>query len=483
MFFPPSTLALRASQPQFPVPPQFRFFLIPAGLYLWQLTLLTWLRLSLSSHPIFLFEEAGSSILDVLYFAHRLQVCQVTTNIASYLIFWTGLQLTPDAGLTYGRTIKTIVMAAIPPLTYLLLNRRLHRPPLFSALTAIATGLLPGVFYYSVFALDMAMDVPFGLLALYFAFGKDRFSPIAAGFTLTFAALAYGSGIAFGPPVLYLLWQHPRRGAAITSAALAGCSLTVAAALYWTNTQVLFLGGGSGGGYFFNGIWFLIFEVFRRASSYYFTLPGLTAVGPFPISFLVLGGIYYGIRNFRSSALWIILALSSGFLGSASGVPLGIRRSIPMLVAFAVLSAEFLEAGLGRLRWRPAHIAVPALVLVFLMGGAMIVERHWSAGEWIRADYDFPLTQPNFDASLEDYRLRLVPPPPPTPLFGMRMTYAILHLLTLPDPIVSFEQTVAAPDTVDEGMPLFPRDAIRFSLWREQLNRLTTPARPPTAAP
>ncbi len=464
-------------------PTQLRLFLIPAGLYLWQLSFLTWLRLTLDSHPVFLFEEAGSSILDVLYFAHRLQVCQVTTNIASYLIFWTGLQLTPDAGVTYGRTIKTIVMAAIPPLTYLLLHRRLHRTPLFSALTAIATGLLPGVFYYSVFALDMAMDVPFGLLALYFAFGKDRFSPIAAGFTLTFAALAYGSGMAFGPPVLYLLWQHPRRGTAIASAAMAGFSLTFAAAFYWTNTQVLFLGGGSGGGYFFNGIWFLIVEVFRRGASYYFTLPGLTAMGPFPISFLVLGGIYYGLRNFRSSAVWIILAVSSGLLGSASGVPLGIRRSIPMLVAFAVLSASGIEAALSRLRWRPAQLAVPALVLVFLMAGAVIVERHWSVGDWIRADYDFPLTQPSFDASMEDYRLRLVAPPPATPLFGMRMTYAILHLLTLPDPVVSFEQTVAAPDTVDAGMPLFPRDAARFSLWREQLKRLTTPTRPPTVAP
>ena len=461
------------------MPTPIRIFLIPAGLYFWQLLLLTYLRLGLDSQPAFLFEEAGSSILDVLYFTHRLQVCQVTTNIASYLIFWTGLQLTPDAGVTYGRTVKTIVMAAIPPLTYLLLHCRLNRPPLVSALASIATGLLPAVFYYSVFALDMAMDVPFGLLALYFAFGKGRLSPVLAGFTLTFSALAYGSGMAFGPPVLYLLWQHPRRAFAISSAALAGGALAAAAALYWTNTQVLFLGNGSGGGYFFKGVWFLIYELFRRGTSYYFTMPGISALGLFPIGFLALGGIYHGVTHWRTYAIWLILALSSFLLASASGVPLGIRRAVPLVVALGVLSAGFIEDALRRISWRPAHFAVPALCLAWLLAGTVVVEHHWRNGDWIRDDYAFPKTQPSIDASIEDYRLRLVPPPPATPLFGMRMTYAILHLLTLPDPVVTFEQTHAAPDTVDAGMPLFPRDAPRFSLWREQLKRLSTPNRPP----
>ncbi len=459
--------------------PRIRLFAIPLGLFVWQLLLLTALRFSLDSHPIFTFEEAGSSILSVLYFARRLEVCQVTTNIASYLIFWIGFHLTPDPGVTYGRAIKSIVMATIPVLTYLLLHRRMGQPRWFSVLTSVATGLIPAVFYYSVLAVDMAMDLPFGLLAIYFAYGNHRFSPFASGLTLAFSALAYGSGLAFGPPVLYLLWRQPRRSFAISSALLAGLLMALAAAFYWTNTQVLFLGGGSGGAYFLRGAKFLTYQILFRGESYYFTLPGLSAMGVYPIGFLAVAGLCFGLFNFRVWGVWLMLAIASFLVGSASGVPFGIRRSVPMAVALVALNAAFIQAVLGRLPWRYAPFVAAPLCMAVMLLGPVVAARHWLAGEWIPADYRFPLTQPTFDASLEDYRLHFASPPIPDPTPALRMTYGILNLLTGPDPVVTFEQTASAPDTGDAEMPLFPQNAPRFSLWRDQIKRLSTPKRVP----
>ncbi|WP_162180023.1 ArnT family glycosyltransferase [Bryobacter aggregatus] len=449
---------------------------------MWQFIVLSLLRFSLNSNSFLLMEEAGSSFLDVLYFENRLQVCQVTTNIASYLVFWLGLQAIPDPGIFYGRLVKSVVMAGIPALVYLILHRRLQLNWIFAALAAVVVGLLPGVFYYSVLALDMAMDVPFGLLAIYLAFGTTAWSAIGAGFFLSFAALSYGSGLAFVFPVAYLLWRRPQRWQSLSVAACSGLALVLASIFYWTNTQVLFLGGGSGGSSLWNGARGLYFELTRSGYSYYFTMPAMSALGYFPIGFLGLLGGIYGVARFRRYGVWVLLAIGSAGIGIASGLPFGVRRSIPLVLSLGVLGCGLVWELLQRLEVRRLSILTAILFLGILLGGMLQVAMRWQHGDWIRADYAFPFTQASLDASIEDYRLRLVPVPKAEPKFGIRMTYAILGLLTPQDPLVRLDEVHAAPDTMDAGMPLFPRDAARFSLWREQWKRLRTPSYSPQSS-
>lgn len=445
MFFPPHTPTLRTRCYSGILPTR----LILPALTLFQLTVNLALVFCLNHSNIFTREESHSSFVDVLYFEHRLQASEYATNIAAYLVYWLGFHLTIGPDLFYGRFVKAIIMAAIAPLTYCLLRR--HHTWQFSLLTAAALGLMPGIYLYSALGIDIGLELPFGLLALLLATYSQPISSIAAGATLAFSCLCYGAGLAFVVPVAWLLSRHPNPTRRLLLAATAFLSQFLLAILYWTNVQMLLLGGGEPTLSWQSSLTSIAGSLLKGEPSYYYSLAGHPALGPFPIPWLSAAALVFACYRWRQHTVWLLLAAASLILGTFSGFPPGVRRVIPFVAATTILTSLLLQSLLAR--WPRLHLAIGLATTLLLGYDLARVARAWASWK-VFIPIDFLYIEPS----------TLTTSPIPYP----RVQAAIFHMLSRPLTTLSFEQVEATPDPND---PPFPANATRFSLTQSILEK------------
>jgi hypothetical protein len=437
-------------------------------LYVVHFALASYLRWGLNETDRLFMEEAGSAFLNVVFFDRGLQANSVGTNIGSYLLFWLGWKTLPFESIFYARLVKSIVMAFTPVFLQLLLHRRMHWTLPHSTLSAIAVSFAPGVVFYSVLGVDMAMDLPFGILALYLALGSWAASWFAGGLVGMFAALCYGSGLAFGPALLLALW--PGRWRSIGIAGLGACVPLAASIAYWKNIQVLFLGGSNGGGYIKDAIVTLAYDTFYRGGSYYFPFPERNALGIFPATVVVGLLALLSLPHWREHRILIAVAAGSCFIGIVSGLSHGVRRSIPMIAIMMVLAlVPVFKAP------RMLQLLFVALLLISSPAGTVLLERDLRRVAITEADLPMLLNSPGHEESMENFRLGLAKLGEFEKPAHIRFALSVIYLVGGGESQLSFDKLLRVEDPMDEFLPMFPPEAPRFSMWRQQARRLLHP--------
>lgn len=429
------------------------------------------LVLCLNHSEILTREEAHSSFVDVAYFENRFQASEYATNIASYLVFWTGYHFFPEPGIFYGRFVKALVMASVTPITFWLLHLRFKQPWQFSLLTALAIGLMPGLYWFSVLGIDIGLEVPFGMLAMLLATYPSLRCSFASGGALAFSCLCYGAGLSFVLPVIWLLARHAQLWRRLLLAAVAGLLLLASAIAYWKNVQLLLLGGGGASLPLLTSWTRLQGDLLKGLTSYYYPLAGHPALGPSILPWITIGGLVFGLYRWKTHSVWLLLAVSSFLIALFSGQPPGVRRIIPFVPAVTILGGLLLQQLLGK--W-PRILLLAGCCLILMLGYDMARV----ANAWIRYrafipnDFPFAGATPNIDEAIENYKLGLLPVPDPKTLGSPRAHFAILNMLTRPAPIATFK---ALAEIVDPDDPPFPLDAARFSLTLRVLQRRLGP--------
>jgi hypothetical protein len=443
-------------------------FLLPI-LYAWQFCLNQYLVWSLGFFKFLSREEAHTAFVNVLYFKHRLQASEFATNFAGTLLFALGFDLSPEPGVFYGRMLKSIVMASVPCLCFLLMQLRFEYSKWISLWCALAVGLVPGLYFFYGLGIDIGLEIPFGLAALILAGSQRLWVVGVAGALLMFSALCYGAGIAFGPAVAWYLIRHPDWKKRIPVAALGGLIVVGLAVVYWTNVQLLFVGGGGAGK---ATPWesFLLIrnDLMVGGGSYYYPLNGKPALGLNPLPWVAILGLASAAARWRRLMPLVLVAVSSILLASAAGTLPGVRRALPLVLVATVLGVCFLDHHLQRIP--RIKMAIGVAVIAGLLIDLHLVTQEWQAGRLFVAQ-DFEFGQKG--SSLASYRGRDAILPDAKSMRFPRSSYAILHLLTFPNPAVSFESFA---DVQDQDDPPFPKGATRFSLLAEIWKRRSQPA-------
>ncbi len=152
-------------------------------------------------------EEASVAFKDVVFLRLRLQHCRYDTNLGGHILYLLAHAVHPDPGLWYGRETKAVLMALAGPLTYLF-ARRLGLGFLASMFSGLCIFLFPGFSSFSWIGMEAGLELLFGGLALYLAYGRGIWTwPLAAA-SLGFGILVYGGGAVFVVPVLGLIgWR------------------------------------------------------------------------------------------------------------------------------------------------------------------------------------------------------------------------------------------------------------------------------------
>ncbi len=433
-------------------------------LYFWQFCLNQYLVWSIGFSNFLSREEAHTAFVNVLYFKHRLQASEFATNFAGTLLFALGFDLSPEPGVFYGRMLKSIVMASIPCLCFLLMHLRFSYSKWISLWCALAVGLVPGLYFFYGLGIDIGLEIPFGLAALILAGSQRLWVVGVAGALLMFSALCYGAGIAFGPAVAWLVFRHPDWKKRAPVSLLAGLAVVSVPVFYWTNIQLLFVGGGGAGR---ATPWesFLLIrnDLMIGGGSYYYPLELHPALGLNPLPWVAILGLASAAARWRRLMPLVLVAITSILLACTAGTLPGVRRAIPFVLAATILGVCLLDHYLGRVPRLKRVVGVA--MIAGLLFDLHLVTQQWRAGRlFIAQDFGFVRKKPSIEQSLEDYRLRLESVPEAKEMGSPRSNYALLHLLTLPDPIVSFESFA---DVQDEDDPPFPKGALRFSLLPE----------------
>ena len=242
-------------------------------------------------------EEASVAFKDVVFLRLRLQHCRYDTNLGGHILYFLAHAVHPDPGLWYGRETKAVLMALAGPLTYLF-ARRLGLGFVASVFSGLCIFLFPGFSSFSWIGIDLGLELLFGGLALYLAYGRSIWTwPLAAA-SLGFGILVYGGGAAFVVPVLGLIgwhvWCDRDRRSLICAARRVGVFLAVLSLpwLWWVNTSHAYRGGGTLE-LVRTPVLFLrlLYECFYKPHSYYFfsTSPALGGVLLLP---LLAAGVY-----------------------------------------------------------------------------------------------------------------------------------------------------------------------------------------------
>ena len=292
-------------------------------------------------------EEASVAFKDVVFLKLRLQHDRYDTNLGGHILYFLAHSIHPDPGLWYAREAKVVLMALAGPLAYLF-ARRLGLGLVASMFSGLCLFLLPGFSSFSWIGMEAGLDLLFGGLALYLAYGRRTWTwPLAAA-ALGFGMLVYGGCAAFVLPVAGLigwrLWQNPDRTS--LSSALAAAVIFVAIlalpSLWWVNTAHAYRGGGTIE-LLRSPILFLrlLYESFYKPHSYYFfsTSPSL---GGFVFLPLLAAGVYASSqKTLQWWPLWLVALGSIGLYSIAT--PTGVRRAIPLVFVAALLLGELLE--------------------------------------------------------------------------------------------------------------------------------------------
>ena len=195
-------------------------------------------------------EEASVAFKDVVFLRLRLQHCRYDTNLGGHILYFLAHAVHPDPGLWYGRETKAVLMALAGPLTYLF-ARRLGLGFVASTFSGLCIFLFPGFSSFSWIGMEAGLELLFGGLALYLAYGRSIWTwPLAAA-SLGFGILVYGGGAAFVVPVLGLIgwrvWCDRDRRSLICALAAVGVFVGVLSlpSLWWVNTSHAYRGGGT----------------------------------------------------------------------------------------------------------------------------------------------------------------------------------------------------------------------------------------------
>jgi hypothetical protein len=437
-------------------------------LYLWQFCLNQYLVWSLGFFPFLSREEAHTAFVNVLYFKHRLQASEFATNFAGTLLFALGFDLSPEPGVFYGRMLKAIVMASVPCLCFVLMQLRFDYSKWVSLWCALAVGLVPGLYFFFGLGIDIGLEIPFGLAALILAGSQRLWVVGVAGVLLMFSALCYGAGLAFGPAVAWFLIRHPDWKRRVPVAALGGLVVVGFAVVYWTNVQLLFVGGGGAGK---ATPWesFLLIrnDLLVGGGSYYYPLNGKPALGLNPLPWVAILGLASAAARWRRLMPLVLVGISSILLASSAGTLPGVRRALPFVLVATVLGVCLLDHYLQRIP--RVKMVIGVAMIAGLLFDLHLVTQEWRAGRMFVVQ-DFELGQKG--SSLEDYRTGKLGLPEAKSMGYPRSSFAILHMLTLPDPVVSFESFADVEDADD---PPFPKGATRFSLLPELWKRRSQP--------
>src|SRR5208282_6039139 len=274
-------------------------------------------------------EEGSVAFKDVVFLRLRLQHCRYDTNLGGHILYFLAYAVHPHPGLWYGRETKAVLMALAGPLTYLF-ARRLGLGFAASTFSGLCIFLFPGFSSFSWIGMEAGLEVLFGGLALYLAYGRSIWTwPLAAA-SLGFGILVYGGGAAFVVPFVGLIgwrvWRDRDRRSLVCALVAAGVFVGVLAlpSLWWVNTSHAYRGGGTielvrAPVLFLR----LLYESFYKPHSYYFfsTSPALGGVLLLP---LLAEGLDWAIQSRRLSraavvtvALAVVLLLASQTLATA----------------------------------------------------------------------------------------------------------------------------------------------------------------------
>ena len=317
-------------------------------------------------------EEASVAFKDVVFLRLRLQHCRYDTNLGGHILYFLAHAVHPDPGLWYGRETKAVLMALAGPLTYLF-ARRLGLGFAASTFSGLCIFLFPGFSSFSWIGMEAGLELLFGGLALYLAYGRSTWTwPLAAA-SLGFGILVYGGGAAFVVPVLGLIgwhvWCDRDRRSLICALAAVVVFVGVLSlpSLWWVNTSHAYRGGGTlelvrAPVLFLR----LLYECFYKPHSYYFfsTSPALGGVLLLP---LLAKGVYASSRKaFTWWPLWLLALGSIGLYSIAT--PTGVRRAIPLVFVASLLLGEVLEWAVQSRRLSRVAVVMVSLAVILLLG-------------------------------------------------------------------------------------------------------------------
>src|SRR5271157_4406790 len=117
-------------------------------------------------------EEASVAFKDVVFLRLRLQHDRYDTNLGGHILYFLAHAVHPDPGLWYGRETKAALMALAGPLTYLF-ARRLGLGFVASTFSGLCIFLFPGFSSFSWIGMEAGLELLFGGLALYLAYGRS----------------------------------------------------------------------------------------------------------------------------------------------------------------------------------------------------------------------------------------------------------------------------------------------------------------------
>lgn len=316
-------------------------------------------------------EEASVAFKDVVFLRLRLQHDRYDTNLGGHILYFLAHAVHPDPGLWYGRETKALLMALAGPLTYLC-ARRLGLSLRASTFSGLCIFLFPGFSSFSWLGMEAGLEILFGGLALYLAYGVTFWTWPLAGALLGFSILVYGGAAAFVLPVMGLIgwrvWRDRDRSALICAVAAAGIFVGVLSlpSLWWVNTSHAYRGGGTielvrAPILFLR----LLYESFYKPHSYYFfsTSPALGGVLLLP---LLATGVYASTR--KPLAWWPLWLLALGSVGLYSiATPTGVRRSIPLVFVSSLLLGALFDWLVHSRRLSRAAVMMVALAVVLLL--------------------------------------------------------------------------------------------------------------------
>jgi hypothetical protein len=314
-------------------------------------------------------------------------------------------------------------MALAGPLTFLC-ARRLGLGFVASAFSGICIFLFPGFSSFSWIGMEAGLELLFGGLALYLAYGLSIWTwPLAAA-SLGFGILVYGGGVAFVVPVLGLIgwrvWCDRDRRSLICALASSGIFAGVLSlpSLWWVNTSHAYRGGGTielvqAPVLFLR----LLYESFYKPHSYYFfsTSPALGGVLLLP---LLAGGAYASYR--KALTWWPLWLLALGSIGLYSiATPTGVRRAIPLVFVASLLLGEALDWAVQSRRLSRAAVVTVALAVVLLLASQTLATARALSNQrlvlprdfdWIGADMKSFLEKQVVDPRTRDAVLELKNP-------------------------------------------------------------------------
>ncbi len=307
--------------------------------------------------------------------------------------------------------------------------------------------------------MEAGLELLFGGLALYLAYGRSIWTwPLAAA-SLAFGILVYGGGAAFVVPVLGLfgwrVWCDRDRRSLLTALAAAGVFVGVLSlpSLWWVNTSHAYRGGGTielvrAPVLFLR----LLYESFYKPHSYYFisTSPALGGVLLLP---LLAAGVYASCRKaFTWWPLWLLALGSIGLYSIAT--PTGVRRTIPLVFVASLLLGEVLEWAVQLRRLSKVAVVMVSLAVILLLGSQTLATARALSDQrlvlprdrdWIGTDMKSLLENQVVDPRTREAVLKLK-----NPMRAMCMLYLLQdHSRRASDPLFSLGEIRAYYLTTD----------------------------------